>query len=326
MKSSYGMMFAASSALYCVFATAISHEECAGSECRGSDSVLLQHGRVFTKRVTCDTCADVFAGIADACQALADDDETKVTSIFSSNPELTNCDTMMGCGDKFRTRCIEVTGLQIVASQASKDEQGNVVCTEDCAARFKAEGGCDAANDKDWTRVETILKAANLSDCRRLVCGDSMVQSCSASTSDCDSCAEHFAENGGCAVLTASMQAGTMPSTDFTQYIPADCFSCSSETMAYCATYTSDGASSTDDDEETTTEEPAGNGRTEQACHTAVKGDPCYKHVQWAMEEGINSQPNLYAGSGLNSSSTWEEFQQWIYSKGYHNCPKPCAA
>lgn len=62
------------------------------------------------------------------------------------------------------------------------------------------------------------------------------------------------------------------------------------------------------------------------SCHTALPGETCYKHVEWAMSEGIFSNPQWYPG--LSSSSSFEEFQNLLHKTKANDgaCPLPCRA
>ena len=42
-------------------------------------------------------------------------------------------------------------------------------------------------------------------------------------------------------------------------------------------------------------------------CSTAVEGDACFPHVDWAMNTGINSNPEWYPN--LDAGSSFEAFQ-----------------
>ncbi|CAE7244702.1 unnamed protein product [Symbiodinium sp. CCMP2592] len=59
-------------------------------------------------------------------------------------------------------------------------------------------------------------------------------------------------------------------------------------------------------------------------CHTAQKGERCYKDVIWAKHDGIWKHPEWY--KGLTPSSTFEEFQAYLYrtSPIGSPCPPPC--
>merc|ERR1740130_744403 len=57
---------------------------------------------------------------------------------------------------------------------------------------------------------------------------------------------------------------------------------------------------------------------TPPACSTAQAGDPCFGHVDWAMNNGIHSNPEWYPL--LHATSTFEEFQCEIVLGG-NNAP-----
>jgi len=50
------------------------------------------------------------------------------------------------------------------------------------------------------------------------------------------------------------------------------------------------------------------------SCRTALHGEACYAHIDWAMKHGLSSNPQSYPG--LTRSSTFEEFQALFYSRG----------
>jgi len=56
-------------------------------------------------------------------------------------------------------------------------------------------------------------------------------------------------------------------------------------------------------------------------CHTALRGEVCYHTLEWAIREGIQSQPELFPG--LNPSSGLEEFQMLLHRTNSTNCPNP---
>lgn len=72
-------------------------------------------------------------------------------------------------------------------------------------------------------------------------------------------------------------------------------------------------------------------GRTSgEICHTYAPGDcdpACYKHVLWAKEVGIHSNPEWYSDPvQLNANSTFEQFQYTLYHHSTHHCTQqPCA-
>jgi len=57
-------------------------------------------------------------------------------------------------------------------------------------------------------------------------------------------------------------------------------------------------------------------------CHTAVKGEECYQHVQWVRNKGLRTQHQLYGS--LKNTSTVEEIQLFLHQHIYANCPRPC--
>jgi hypothetical protein len=57
------------------------------------------------------------------------------------------------------------------------------------------------------------------------------------------------------------------------------------------------------------------------SCHTAVQGEECYKHVRWAMTEGIYSRPELYPG--LKPTSSFAAFQD-VVRRDHPSCERPC--
>lgn len=69
-----------------------------------------------------------------------------------------------------------------------------------------------------------------------------------------------------------------------------------------------------------------GRSLEEAICHTATEGEECYRHVKWAMTDGYKSHPELYNIRGLHYDSTFEDFQQYLYSVGHKSCDRPCWA
>merc|ERR1712232_75690 len=59
-------------------------------------------------------------------------------------------------------------------------------------------------------------------------------------------------------------------------------------------------------------------------CHTAVMGEECYGHVQWAMDYGIIFFSRWYPG--LASTSSFEDFQASLHANSYGRCTQPCPA
>lgn len=61
-----------------------------------------------------------------------------------------------------------------------------------------------------------------------------------------------------------------------------------------------------------------------EACHTAVKGETCYRKIMYGMQEGIHEHPLWYPG--LDEFSSFEDFQNVLHTTGPGQiCPKPCA-
>ncbi|CAK0883593.1 unnamed protein product, partial [Prorocentrum cordatum] len=68
----------------------------------------------------------------------------------------------------------------------------------------------------------------------------------------------------------------------------------------------------------------AGADGAEEACRTALEGEPCYLEVRWAMRTGIHRHPTWYVG--LSERSSFEDFQEFIYSaRRDAPCRRPCA-
>merc|ERR1712232_559244 len=59
-------------------------------------------------------------------------------------------------------------------------------------------------------------------------------------------------------------------------------------------------------------------------CHSAVMGEECYGHVQWAMDYGIIFFSRWYPG--LASTSSFEDFQASLHANSYGRCTQPCPA
>merc|ERR1712066_429778 len=59
-----------------------------------------------------------------------------------------------------------------------------------------------------------------------------------------------------------------------------------------------------------------------EECGTALPGEACYGHVEWAMQDGITLHPEWYPD--LTRNSTFEEFQAHLHSINYGCCPEPC--
>eukprot|EP00928_Gymnodinium_smaydae_P020152 TRINITY_DN1778_c1_g1_i1.p1 TRINITY_DN1778_c1_g1~~TRINITY_DN1778_c1_g1_i1.p1 ORF type:complete len:804 (-),score=192.41 TRINITY_DN1778_c1_g1_i1:177-2480(-) len=62
----------------------------------------------------------------------------------------------------------------------------------------------------------------------------------------------------------------------------------------------------------------------ERGCHTATEGEPCHDAVEWAMREGIHSNPEWYRG--LNAASSFEDFQLLLHKRQQKRCAMPCMA
>lgn len=58
-------------------------------------------------------------------------------------------------------------------------------------------------------------------------------------------------------------------------------------------------------------------------CHTVRPNHKCYKHVVWAMKEGIRLRPRWYMGLTVNSSL--EEVQAYLHKDAKGTCPLPCS-
>jgi len=61
----------------------------------------------------------------------------------------------------------------------------------------------------------------------------------------------------------------------------------------------------------------------DETCHTAVKGEQCYKDVLFAMKHGIYEHPEWYPD--MSPRASFEEFQTLLSRKAQIKCPKPCA-
>eukprot|EP00443_Scrippsiella_acuminata_P053486 CAMPEP_0115416256 /NCGR_PEP_ID=MMETSP0271-20121206/23522_1 /TAXON_ID=71861 /ORGANISM="Scrippsiella trochoidea, Strain CCMP3099" /LENGTH=302 /DNA_ID=CAMNT_0002840621 /DNA_START=17 /DNA_END=925 /DNA_ORIENTATION=- len=57
-------------------------------------------------------------------------------------------------------------------------------------------------------------------------------------------------------------------------------------------------------------------------CHTALPSETCYAKVVWAMEEDIDTHPERYCG--LDSNSSFLDFQKCLHEQKAHGCPMPC--
>jgi len=60
------------------------------------------------------------------------------------------------------------------------------------------------------------------------------------------------------------------------------------------------------------------------SCHTTVPGERCHARVMWAMTKGIHKNNAWYIG--VNTSSTFEDFQAYFHLSHYGHCPVPCKA
>lgn len=63
--------------------------------------------------------------------------------------------------------------------------------------------------------------------------------------------------------------------------------------------------------------------RAPGACHTAKLGEPCYRHVMWAMRNGLHGQGHA-KHTGLTANSTFEDFQEALHTDPWASCPRPC--
>jgi len=59
-------------------------------------------------------------------------------------------------------------------------------------------------------------------------------------------------------------------------------------------------------------------------CRDPQVGEPCHRHVTWAMATGIEQHAEWYPG--LNKDSTFQEFQAALHRDRFADCPRPCAA
>merc|ERR1711879_548817 len=57
-------------------------------------------------------------------------------------------------------------------------------------------------------------------------------------------------------------------------------------------------------------------------CHDAEENSKCKHAVDWAMHTGIRHHPEWYPG--LKPSSSFKEFQGFLYEKGDSECELPC--
>lgn len=59
------------------------------------------------------------------------------------------------------------------------------------------------------------------------------------------------------------------------------------------------------------------------SCRKAISGEPCFRHVTWAMDQGINLHPEWYPG--LTPYSSFADFQKMLASTdAFAECPRPC--
>jgi len=68
--------------------------------------------------------------------------------------------------------------------------------------------------------------------------------------------------------------------------------------------------------------EPCAQTPSKSECHTAVRGEECYAHVQWGIHHGIFDEPTWFPN--LTGASSFEGFQRAIHTLSPHLCPKPC--
>jgi len=66
----------------------------------------------------------------------------------------------------------------------------------------------------------------------------------------------------------------------------------------------------------------ATSGQSSSNCETASPGTLCHSEVLWAIQSGVQANPEWYPG--LTASSSFEEFQLILHVGGHHNCPAPC--
>jgi len=62
--------------------------------------------------------------------------------------------------------------------------------------------------------------------------------------------------------------------------------------------------------------------RRTSACRIVQEGEPCYRHVTWAMTFGIHQQPSWYLN--LTANSSFEAFQARLHMDSWSECPLPC--
>jgi len=63
---------------------------------------------------------------------------------------------------------------------------------------------------------------------------------------------------------------------------------------------------------------------TRSGCRAVQQGEPCQRHVKWAMEHGIHERPDLFPG--LSALSSFDDFQVALHTDPYAQCPLPCSA
>eukprot|EP00930_Biecheleria_cincta_P057993 TRINITY_DN4385_c0_g1_i2.p1 TRINITY_DN4385_c0_g1~~TRINITY_DN4385_c0_g1_i2.p1 ORF type:complete len:558 (-),score=70.29 TRINITY_DN4385_c0_g1_i2:1114-2787(-) len=59
-------------------------------------------------------------------------------------------------------------------------------------------------------------------------------------------------------------------------------------------------------------------------CRTASPGDTCYEALEWAMTEGIHSNPDAYRIGNLTAASSPNDFQIFLYRTGTQCLEPPC--
>lgn len=65
-----------------------------------------------------------------------------------------------------------------------------------------------------------------------------------------------------------------------------------------------------------------GRGRALVGCHTTVRGERCFREIQWARTVGMRSHPEWYPNLTLESSLL--DFQKFLYERYPGKCPIPC--
>jgi len=61
----------------------------------------------------------------------------------------------------------------------------------------------------------------------------------------------------------------------------------------------------------------------EEWCHTAVEGEQCFRHIQWAMSDGLRASPASYPT--LGTTATFKEVQLALHAGRQGSCARPCA-